>query len=146
MISVKAKIEQWNAEKLLGRAAKILDDYGPKISFQLQEEIVKKQFDWPVATRRKSGQLVPPGLRDILDTGELLNSQTNPVVVRDGSLSVLTIQWLAPYSGEVLRGWYLVGTVRNNYIAEGRDWISPALKNQPFRPFFIRRWQALAGK
>lgn len=139
------KLTQWNADKLLARSAQILEDYGPRISFQLQQEIAKDQFEWPVPTRRKSGQFIPAGLRDIVDTGQLLNSQTPPQVTSNGSLSVLSIRWTAPYSGEVLRGGYLVGTVRNNYVAPGRDWITPALREQPFGKFFANRWRQLAG-
>jgi hypothetical protein len=144
-MAASVRVTQWNADRILGRAAQILEDYGPRISFQLQEEIAKDQFQWPVPTRRKSGQFVPAGLRDIVDTGQLLNSQTAPQVTDDGGLSVMTIRWTAPYSGEVLRGGYLVGTVRNNYVAPGRDWITPALKQQPFAPFFASRWRQLAG-
>lgn len=139
------KLTQWNADKLLARSAQILEDYGPRISFQLQQEIAKDQFEWPVPTRRKSGQFIPAGLRDIVDTGQLLNSQTPPQVTANGSLSVLSIRWTAPYSGEVLRGGYLVGTVRNNYVAPGRDWITPALREQPFGKFFANRWRQLSG-
>ena len=144
-MAASLKLTQWNAEKLLARSAQILEDYGPRISFQLQQEIAKDQFEWPVPTRRKSGQFVPAGLRDIVDTGQLLNSQTPPQVTANGSLSVLSIRWTAPYSGEVLRGGYLVGTVRNNYVAPGRDWITPALREQPFDKFFANRWRQLSG-
>lgn len=142
----RLRITKWNADRILARAAQILDDYGPLISFQLQEEISKDQFDWPVPTRRKSGQFVPAGLRDIVDTGELLNSQTPPEITSGAGYARLKIGWTAPYSGEVLRGGYLIGTVRNNYVAPGRNWITPALRNKPLLPFFTQRWKALAGK
>ena len=137
-------VTKWNAEKLVRRPARILVEYGPKIAFQTQQEISKDQFRWPVPTRRKNGRLVPAGLRDIVDTGTLLNSQTPPLVTNEGSLSVLRIRWDAPYSGEVLRGGYLVGTLRNNYVAPERDWITPALREQPLLPFFRQRWAQIA--
>lgn len=141
----------WNADRLTRRLPRrILEEYGPTISFQLQQEISKEQFEWPVATRRKSGQLVPKSpryggskRRDIVDTGTLLNSQTEPVVQSGERGAQLEIKWTAPYSGEVLRGGYLVGTVRNNYVAPGRDWITPALKAQDFGQFFGGRWGQL---
>lgn len=141
----KLRITKWNAERILQRSTQILEDYGPLISFQLQQEISKDQFDWPVPTRRKSGQFVPAGLRDIVDTGTLLNSQTNPEITSGAGYARLQIRWTAPYSGEVLRGGYIVGTLRNNYVAPARDWITPALQQKPFLPFFAQRWKALAG-
>lgn len=134
----------WNADRLTRRLPRrILDDYSSTIAFQLQQEISKEQFEWPVATRRKSGQFVPKGKRDIVDTGQLLNSQTEPVVQDAERGAQLEIKWTAPYSGEVLRGGYLVGTVRSNYVAPGRDWITPALRAQDFKTFFGGRWQQL---
>lgn len=138
------KITEWNAERFLQRPAQILEDYAPLISVQLQDEISKDQFNWPVPTRRKSGQFVPAGLRDIVDTGQLLNSQTAPDITSGAGFARLQIGWTAPYAKEVLQGGYLVGTVRNNYVAPGRDWITPALRNRPLRPFFIKRWAQLA--
>jgi hypothetical protein len=137
------QVTEWNAVKLERRAARILVDYGPRIAFQTQQEISKEQFFWPVTTRRKNGRLIEAGKRDIVDTGTLLNSQTPPEVTNSGALSVLQIRWTAPYSGEVLRGNYLVGTARNNYVAPPRDWITPALREQPFVPFFRQRWRQI---
>lgn len=134
----------WNADRLTRRLPRrILEDYGPTIAFQLQQEISKEQFEWPVATRRKSGQFVPKGKRDIVDTGQLLSSQTEPVAQDAERGAQLEIKWTAPYSGEVLRGGYLVGTVRTNYVAPERDWITPALRAQDFGTFFGKRWQQL---
>lgn len=146
-MAAKVVFKNWNADRLLRRVPRrILDDYGPLISFQLQQEIATKQFDWPTVTVRKNGQIVQPGLRDIVDTGELIGSQSEPQIIEQQGRVSLRIVWTAPYSGQVLRGNYLVGTVRNNYIAPARDWISPALKAQPFKPFFVARWAQIAGK
>ena len=133
-----------NTAKIQNRIDQVLEAYGPVIGFQLQQEISKDQFEYtddegkPVITRRKTGRTVGSP-RDIVDTGELLNSQTEPQV---GS-GVLTIKWLARYSKAVLEGNYLVGTVRNSYLAKPRDWITPALKNQPFLPYFVQTWKRL---
>lgn len=135
----------WNADRLTRRLPRrILEEYGPTISFQLQQEISKEQFEWPVPTyRQKRRQFVPKGKRDIIDSGDLLKSQTEPVIQGSDRGSQLEIKWTAPYSGEVLRGGYLVGTVRNNYVAPSRDWITPALKAQNFGQFFGSRWGQL---
>ena len=137
----RVRVTQWRAERIIAKVPRILNEYGPLIGVQLQQEISKDQYDWPVDTRRKSGRLVKAGKRDIVDTGELLNSQT-PAEVEGGTL---TIRWGAPYSLEVLEGGYLVGTLRNYYVAPGRDWITPALREKPLLPFLVERWQQLAS-
>ena len=137
----RVRVTQWRAERIIAKVPRILNEYGPLLGFQLQEEISKDQYDWPVDTRRKSGRLVKAGKRDIVDTGELLNSQT-PAEVEGGTL---TIRWGAPYSLEVLEGGDLVGTLRNYYVGPGRDWITPALREKPLLPFLVERWQQLAS-
>lgn len=129
---------RWREEQLIAKVPRILNEYGPLIGFQLQQEISKEQFDWPVDTYRKTGQYVPKGLRDIVDTGELLNSQKPPVITG----TTLRIAWTAPYSLSVLQGNYVIGSVRP-YIAPPRDWITPALKEKPLLPFFAERWKTL---
>lgn len=137
----RVRITRWRQEQILAKVPRILNEYGPLIGFQLQQEISKEQFDWPVPTRRKNKQFVPKGLRDIVDTGELLNSQTPPSVTGNS----LKIVWAAPYSKAVLDGGYLVGTLRASYIAPSRDWITPALREKPLLPFLVQRWQQLAS-
>lgn len=139
------KLSKWKGDQFSRRATRILTEYGPLISFQLQEEIATKQFQWPVPTRRKSGEFVQRGLRDIVDLGTFLNSQTTPDVQATRRGARLTIGWTAPYSLAILQGGYIVGTVRSNYEAPSRDWITPALQNRPLLPFLVQRWQALTG-
>jgi hypothetical protein len=136
----------WDLKKLENRVSQILEDFGPLIAFQLQEEISRDQFFWPVDTFRGKPEtinprLVPRGDRDIVDTGQLLNSQTAPEVQRN----TLTIQWTAPYSKAVLQGGYSVQSTRGNYTAPQRDWITPALRNRPLLPYLVQRWNQLAG-
>jgi len=146
MARIRTKVT-WDLKKLDARIEQILENYGPYISFQLQEEISKPQFAYtndegkPVITRRNNGETVGSP-RDIVDRGRLLNSQTDPVIKK----GTLTIKWTAPYSKAVLEGNYLVGTVRNNYTAKPRDWITPALREQPFKPFVLRQWRQLSGQ
>lgn len=141
----RTRIVSWNADKLLKRVPVVLANYGNKITPLLQESIKAKIYDWPVATRRKvgvySGQFVPAGSRDIVDTGKLLQSQSAPQITENS----LTIRWTAPYSGEVLRGGFLVGNLRNAYIAPGRDWITPVLAAQPPMEFFAAEWRKIGG-
>jgi len=142
---VTVRITQWNADKFIKRVPLVLTNYGIKITPLLQESIKAKVYEWPVFTRRKvglySGRAVEPGRRDIVDTGVLLGSQSAPKI-RPNSL---TIVWQAPYSGAVLNGGFLVGTVRNAYIAPARDWITPVLIAEPPAQFFAREWRKIGG-
>lgn len=139
------QIVRWNADNLLKRVPVILANYGNKVAPLLQESLKEKAYDWPVTTVRKvglfSGKTVPAGRRDIVDTGKLLSSQSAPQITDDS----LTIRWGAPYSGEVLRGGFLVGTLRNAYIAPARDWITPVLRAEPPLKFFAAQWRKIGG-
>jgi hypothetical protein len=59
---------------------------------------------------------------------------------------MLTIRWTAPYSLAVLRGGYTVQSQRGNYTAKPRDWITPALRERPFKPYVLRQWRQLSGQ
>jgi len=151
-VASKLRVTSWLAPELVARVSQVLEDFGPQVAFQAEQEIAKDQYDWPVATRRNSGQLVKAGKRDIIDTATLLNSATPPQVLRRvGSVS-LSIAWTAPYAYDVLKGDYLVGTVRNNYIAPGRNWIAKTYAQlrpggeRPFLPFLVQRWNQLATR
>jgi hypothetical protein len=135
-----ARVTQWNADKLLRRVPLILTNYGIKVTPLLQESIKAEVYEWPTTTRRKNGETVGSP-RNIVDTGELLRSQSAPKV-QDNRL---TITWGAPYSGEVLRGGFLVGTLRNAYIAPGRDWITPVLRAEEPMRFFVKEWRKIGG-
>ena len=139
----KVRFVSWNADQLLERIPQILTQYGDTVAPMLQETIKSKAYDYPVTSVRKvglySGKIVPKGKRDIVDTGELLNSQTAPQV----KSNQMTIAWMAPYSKQVLDGGYLVGTMRDSYVAPPRDWITPVLKFKPPGRFFVQEWQKL---
>lgn len=139
------RIVSWNADKLLKRVPVVLANYGNKVTPLLQESIKAKIYDWPVFTRRQvglySGRDVEKGNRDIVDTGTLLRSQTAPQLTENS----LTIRWSAPYSGAVLQGGFLVGTLRNAYVAPERDWITPVLQAEPPMQFFAAEWRKIGG-
>lgn len=142
----------WNADRLLRRKPRrILSDYGDILGPQLQNEIASSQFYWPRFTKRKNGRRVAPGKRDIVDTGEFIDSQTEPRVSEDEGGVSMTIGWTAPYATDIYKG-----VVGDDYVSAGgviqttdpkkaRDWITPALKAQPFRSYFFKRWQELEG-
>ena len=111
-----------------------------------------KSFKTKTQSKKVQGRgvYIPKGLRDVVDTGELLRSQTAPKITADGGLSVLTIGWTAPYAGLVLRGgdYGSYVNVRGEVVTPGqrpgRDWITPALEALPFLDFFTVRWAQLA--
>jgi hypothetical protein len=137
------RFTSWNASQIFLKVPAILASYGGAVAPMLQETIKSKAYDYPVTSVRKvglySGKIVPKGKRDIVDTGELLNSQTEPEIKGNK----LTIKWTAPYSKAVLDGGYLVGTVRDWYEAPSRDWITPVLEAKPPGRFFVQEWQKL---
>ena len=98
MTRIRATVT-WDLAKFEKRVDQILENFGPLISFQLQEEISKDQFVYTndegdeVGTRRENRQVVGSP-RDIVDTGQLLTSQSTPEV----GGGMLTIRWTAPYS------------------------------------------------
>ena len=97
------------------------------------------------------GVLIPPGERDIVDTGTLLKSQSAPLVTSKGGQASLRIEWTAPYSGLILRGGdfgsyvNVNGRIVNPGQRPGRDWISASLQQKPFLPFLIESWNRRAG-
>lgn len=141
----------WNADRLLRRKPRrILSDYGDLLGPQLQNEIAKPQFTWPNVTRRINGRVVGSP-RDIVDTGRFIDSQTEPRVSEDEGGVSMTIGWTEPYAADIYKG-----VVGDDYVSAGgviqttdpkkaRDWITPALKAQPFRSYFFKRWQELEG-
>ena len=152
------RIKSWNAEKILGRSTQILEDFAPVIADEARSQLSLVKWNWDRGTLRfksigglgkpaGNGVYVQPGLRDILDTGQLRDSQQAPVV----SKGRLTIAWTAPYAGSILRGGNFdpyvnpAGRVVDPGARPGRNWIGAALDAQPPLPFFVRRWRELAG-
>jgi hypothetical protein len=150
-MAVSFRLVRWDQERLLAKAPRILDEFGAQVAFQAEQEIAKRQWEWPVPTLRKSGELVPKGKRDIYDTGALMESATDPQVAVTEDGAALSIRWMAPYSKAVQEGGYLVGTVRNSYVAPPRDWVASTYQQlkpggeRPLLPFFIRRWRQTEG-
>jgi hypothetical protein len=164
MATVTLTLTKWNAEKLLARSTQILEDFAPIIADEARRQLSLVQYQWRNGTLRfrsigglgtprpdGRGVYVAPGLRDILDTGRLRDSQQAPQV----SGNTLSITWAAPYSGVVLRGGDY-GAYTNplgteypneqfpNTNKPGRDWITPAFRAQPPLQFFVKRWRELA--
>jgi len=136
----RLKLTKWNAKAILANGPRIMKEYSVHIGAQMQEEMLTVQFYYPVDTERKSGAFIKAGKRDIYDTGELIQSQSE--TVRGNTIS---ISYGAPYAKEVLMGGYQVGPPDSarSYTAPERDWITPALKNKPLLPFLVERWNKI---
>ena len=158
MARARLEIREWNADKLLARSTQILEDFAPIIAEEARTQLSLVKWNWDRGTLRfrsigglgkpaGKGVYVQPGLRDILDTGQLRDSQQPPVVEK-GRLS---IAWTAPYAGLILRGGTFdsyvnpAGRVVNPGNRPGRNWIGAALDAEPPLPFFVRRWRELGG-
>lgn len=130
------KLTGWNANQLKLRVPVILTGYGKVIDQQLKEEIQLVQFPWPRKTYRKNGT-IETSPRDIVDTGRFLRSQR-----RDRpSATELRFTWDTPYSALILTGY----TTSRGTVVPGRNWIKPALDNQPMERFFTAEWAKLSG-
>jgi len=146
MAEVRASLslKGWNATQLKLRVPIILRRYGDVMDKQLKDEIQTVQFYWPRKTRRRNGQVIGPGDRDIVDNGNFLHSQRRNF---DGR-ATLTFTWDAKsddgymYAGGILTGY----TTKRGTVVEGRNWIKPALDKHPLNGFFIREWRKLSGQ
>ena len=113
--------------------------YTEKLADQFQNEIEAVQWPWTSRqTRRRNGQLAGSP-RDIVDTGQLRDSQQAPVITTNKDGLMVFYQWTAPYAYIVLgdpnaRGFG--GAVKANYPA--RNWINLALKKLPMEPFIAK--------
>lgn len=148
------RLRSWNEDRLVRRVPeRILKDYGDIIAVQLQNEIASSQFPWPRDTLRSGGgrtRLVKRGKRDIIDSGQFADSQTPPKVASEDGKPSLRIGWTAPYATDIFKGSSGEEFVSNRGVVRygdqpPRDWIAPALKAQPFEPYFRKRWQELEG-
>lgn len=142
------RLVSWNADRLMRRVPRrILTDYGDVLGPQLQNEINSSQFPWPRDTLRKNGRLVKAGKRNIVDTGEFADSQTEPQVSETDSGVQMEIGWTAPYAKDIFSGDTAEFVGRNGAVRSidlpGRDWIKPALEAQPFDRYFVQRWREL---
>ena len=108
-----------------------------------------KKFKKDIQNKKAIGNgiYIQKGLRDIVDTGELLRSQTRPIVVFTEYGAEVTIKWTAPYSKLVLLGGdygsYVApsGKIVNVGVKPGRDWITPTFQQTPILNLFIQAWR-----
>lgn len=165
-MSVKLQLVSWKADRLLAKVPKALEALGPTLWVEAASQLEQRAYDWPYDTLRKksllmggrpqgNGVVVDAGLRDIVDTGALLNSQTQPKVTSAKDGAQLSIEWTAPYSGVVLRGGDYNSAGATPYVnpngeivdnmsgRPGRNWIRRTFEAQPVRQLFIDAWNQL---
>jgi hypothetical protein len=125
-----------NETVLRGKAIKALDEYAAKIGDEFQDQIESEKWAWTnTATKRSNGRTAG-NPRDIVDTGELRDSQQGPAVA-DGGLAQ-GFKWSAPYASLVQQGY--IG--RGGIPIPKRDWVAGALKALPFAQFIARRMRS----
>ena len=110
-----------------GKAIKALDEYAAKISDEFQDQIESEKWAWTDKTTKRRNGRDAGNPRDIVDTGELRDSQEGPAVA-NGGLSQ-GFKWTAPYA--YLSKRRLHG--QQGRQVPGRDWVKTgALKALPF--------------
>jgi hypothetical protein len=138
-VRATSTLRGWNANPIRQRAARVLQLYRPILRDELKSQIQAVQYAWPRQTRRRNGTTVTTP-RDIVDTGAFLASQADfqpdPLILRytwGGNGGPVT------YAGIILRG--ISGAGRDGQPRyPARDWITPALRERPLRPFFVANW------
>ena len=136
-VSSSVKIPKWNAELLKARIPAILRQYDKVLFPAFQEQIKLVRYNWPNRTYRKNGT-IEDSPRDIYDLGNFYRSQLR-VPVGPNALS-LTYQWggpKAPYAPLIFNG-YITSTGAQ---MPARNWIKPALEENPLREFVILNWR-----
>lgn len=141
-VQARFQLTGWNAPQLKMRIPQILTAYGTVLDQQLKAEIQTAQFSWPRATKRRNGATVTSP-RDIVDTRAFLQSQR-----RDRpNATQLRFTWDVKseggfaYAPLILTGY----TTSKGTVVPGRNWIKPALINEPLEPFFAAQWRKLSG-
>lgn len=160
-MSTKVKLTAWNAPKLLNKVVNTLEKAGVVYVEETTLQISNPIWNWNWDTLRaesllmggetepgQPGVIVRAGNRDIVDTGELLDSITAPKVSRDSGTAVLRIAWTAPYSGRVLGGGVygsyvnVRGQIVNVGNRPGRNWIKAAYDAKPPAQVFANIWRS----
>lgn len=124
-----------NKDVLRRKAIKALDEYAAKIGDEFQEQIEATDWVWPNNTRRRNGTRAGK-TRDIVDTGELRDSQQGPLI--GYSRYSRGFKWTAEHAS-LVRDGYITSTGRQ---VRGRDWVKTALNAIPFSQFIARRMRS----
>lgn len=95
-----------------------------RIAIAFDQQMDAVVYDWPRATRTKSGDpVIKDSPRKITDTGELKNSRS--LTFSESGFSAVH-RWDAKHAATVLLG----GTNQNGTYQPPRDWIIPVLMRE----------------
>ena len=149
-----AKIIRWNANKILAKVPKVLKEYGDLAAVEAVTQLTTVKWNWPHPTLRFASTLmggtkdaygvrIPAGPRDIVDTGNLLESQSPPVVTANS----MTITWSAPYAMTIIKGGDYGEYInpRGQLVGAGgpgRNWIRGTYEALPPRQTFLNIWRS----
>ncbi len=152
---------KWTPENIFNKVAESLEEAGAVYAQETVLQMSNPIWQWNWDTRRRvsllmggvrtqgvPGVVVRAGKRDVVDTGRLLDSMTQPRVVKTQGAIAMEIEWKAPYSGKVLTGGdYGVYTppgqtnsveMRNR---PARNWIEAAFQAKPPLQVFTEIWK-----
>lgn len=152
---------RWQPENIFNKVAEALEQAGSVYAEETVLQMSNPVWQWNWDTRRRvsllmggertrgvPGVVVRAGKRDVVDTGRLLDSMTQPRVVRSQDSIALEIEWKAPYSGRVLQGGdygvYTPPGQSNAVDVRGRparNWIEAAFQNKPPLDVFANIWR-----
>lgn len=153
MARVSLQLKEWNAEKLLARTEKVLEQLGPIYAAEADRQMTAVKWYWKkpvlrfVSLRMKGtpgprgGVVIPAGNRDIVDTGKLLSSR-QPPQVQGNKMSIL---WKADYALNVLKGVYGVyeNPAGDKVLPQQtpRNWIDATYQALPAAKLFAEKWR-----
>lgn len=158
------RFTSWNASRLEAKVASTLGRVAPTYVEETTLQIANPLWNWSWDTLREEsllmggetepglpGVIVRAGRRDIVDTGKLMDSITNPLIVRRGNTASLSIAWTAPYARRVLEGGVygtyvnVRGEIVNVRNRPGRNWIQAAFETRPPEKVFANVWRSFRG-
>jgi hypothetical protein len=143
MARVSLQLKEWNAEKLLARTEKVLEQLGPIYAAEADRQITSVKWFWPNQTVRRFSREVVGSPRDIVDSGTLLRSRQEPQVQNNA----MTIKWQAPYALNVAVGKYGSYTNSSGDSVQppqiARNWIDATYQALPAMKLFAEKWRVL---
>ena len=121
MESFESGTQPRELRRIVGKALhEALKDTAKKLDAEFQDQITTSKWNWPNDTLRKNKQFIPKGNRDIVDMGDLRDSQTH----RQVNQFAIEWTWNVDYSAIVHNGAALKGG--GEYPA--REWTKEAEK------------------
>ena len=158
------RFKSWNANRIEAKVASTLRRAGDLYTEETLAQMANPIWPWNWDTLRETsllmggeteaglpGVIVRAGPRDIVDTGELMDSITPPQVTQDKGAAKLSIVWTAPYARKVLEGGVygsyvnVRGAIVNVGQRPGRNWIQAAYNSKPPAQVFADIWRSFRG-